>query len=206
MQVRWEELVQVSWINNSDVEKDSNAQDIRKETKKMSKEKTIDWVATEIMLTHSLEDRVRVIEKFIRIAQKCLQLSNFSTLNQILLGLQSPPVERFRRTWSRVRVTVRHILKKLNDYISLSIIGRYHIPFLALYLSDLVFNAALPSIEPAPQPPSLFQLPQQPLVNFQKHRTTAAIIKRVIAFQSLACGYTFQIDSDLYAKGANLSS
>ncbi|CAG8531115.1 10598_t:CDS:2, partial [Cetraspora pellucida] len=30
---------------------------------------TIDWVATEIMLTHSLEDRVRVIEKFIRIAQ-----------------------------------------------------------------------------------------------------------------------------------------
>ncbi|KAF0459133.1 ras GEF [Gigaspora margarita] len=123
---------------------------------------TIDWVATEIMLTHSLEDR------------KCLQLSNFATLNQILLGLQSPSVERLRRTWSRVRVTERRILKELNDYIS---------PFdnwkiVRCYVPN-IFNAALPSyIEPAPQPPSLFQLPQQPLVNFQKHRTTAAIIKR----------------------------
>ncbi|CAG8518513.1 14908_t:CDS:2, partial [Gigaspora rosea] len=274
MQVRWEELVQVSWINNSDVEKDSNAQEIRKEAKKNVKGKskevesdtdeekvhvrpikdggvdkvierfnqTIDWVATEIILTHSLEDRVRVIEKFIRIAQKCLQLSNFATLNQILLGLQSPPVERLRRTWSRVRVSERRTLKELNDYISpfdnwkivrdamcqivedssvikdttkqrrrrssdVKKVNTGCIPFLALYLSDLVFNAALPSfIEPAPQPPSLFQLPQQPLVNFQKHRTTAAIIKRVIAFQSLACGYTFPIDSDLYAKGANLKA
>ncbi|CAG8810150.1 12489_t:CDS:10, partial [Gigaspora margarita] len=114
---------------------------------------TIDWVATEIILTHSLEDRVRVIENYqqcimiLIFEKKCLQLSNFATLNQILLGLQSPPVERLRRIWSRVRVTER-----------------------PLYLSDLVFNAALPSyIEPAPQPPLLFQLPQQPLVNFQKH-------------------------------------
>ncbi|CAG8674942.1 14084_t:CDS:2, partial [Ambispora leptoticha] len=37
---------------------------------------TIDWVATEIMLTHSLEDRVRVIEKFIRIAQVVVEIEN----------------------------------------------------------------------------------------------------------------------------------
>ncbi|CAG8480621.1 15801_t:CDS:2 [Dentiscutata heterogama] len=285
MQVRWEELVQVSWANGdknksnntSDIEKDSNIQDIRKETKndkgkrkevesETDEEKvhvkpikdggvdkvierfnqTIDWVATETILTHSLEDRVRVIEKFIRIAQKCLQLSNFATLNQILLGLQSPPVERLRRTWSRVRVAERRILKELNDYISpfdnwkivrdamrqivedssaikdttkqrrrrgsdVKKTNTGCIPFLALYLSDLVFNAALPSfIEPASQPPSLFytstQLHQQPLVNFQKHRTTAAIIKRVIAFQSLACGYTFPIDADLCTKCVNLKA
>ncbi|CAG8475176.1 17223_t:CDS:2, partial [Dentiscutata erythropus] len=213
---------------------------------------TIDWVATEIILTHSLEDRVRVIENYqqctiiLIFEKKCLQLSNFATLNQILLGLQSPPVERLRRTWLRVRVAERRILKELNDYISpfdnwkivrdamrqivedSSVIkdttkqrrrrssdvkkaNTGCIPFLALYLSDLVFNAALPSfIEPASQPPSLFytstHLSQQPLVNFQKHRTTAAIIKRVIAFQSLACGYTFPIDADLYTKCANLKA
>lgn len=31
--------------------------------------KACDWVATEIVLTRSLDDRVQVIEKFIRIAQ-----------------------------------------------------------------------------------------------------------------------------------------
>ncbi|CAG8820168.1 15740_t:CDS:2, partial [Gigaspora margarita] len=72
-------------------------------------------------------------------------------------------VERLHRTWRHVRVKERRILKELNDYIS---------PF--------------DNLKIAPQSPSLFQLPQQPLVNFQKHRTTDAIIKRVIAFQSLA--------------------
>ena len=106
--------------------------------------KACDWVATEIVLTRSLDDRVQVIEKFIRIAQviniscclviiniifrinytnlnsfqKCLQFSNFATLTQILLGLQSPPVERLRRTWTRVRNEDLRVFKELSEYIS----------------------------------------------------------------------------------------
>ncbi|CAJ0637852.1 211_t:CDS:10 [Entrophospora sp. SA101] len=106
---------------------------------------TCDWVATEVILTRSLEDRVKVIEKFIHIAQKCLKLSNFSTLTQILLGLRSPPVERLRRTWSRVRSAELKILKELNEYISP--FGNWKVirDAMRLYLSDLVFNAAIPS-------------------------------------------------------------
>ncbi|CAJ0908345.1 12927_t:CDS:10 [Entrophospora sp. SA101] len=101
---------------------------------------TCDWVATEVILTRSLEDRVKVIEKFIHIAQKCLKLSNFSTLTQILLGLRSPPVERLRRTWSRVRSAELKILKELNEYISP--FGNWKVIRDAMHL---VFNAAIPS-------------------------------------------------------------
>ncbi|CAG8499118.1 4477_t:CDS:10 [Acaulospora morrowiae] len=204
-----------------------------------------DWVSTEIVLTRDLNDRVRVIEKFIHIAQQCLQLSNFATLAQILLGLQSSPVERLRRTWTQVRDSEMRTLKELNEYISpfgnwkvirdtmrqvvenstiinevvkksrlgtgVKKINTGCIPFLGLYLSDLVFNSAVPSfIDPAPPTPStpsfsaLIDRPQQPLVNFHKHRTTATIVKRIMAFQNLARSYTVPIEPDVYSKCAEL--
>jgi hypothetical protein len=69
------------------------------------------------------------------------------------------------------------------------------IPFLGIYLSDLVFNAELPpylantsqregSMEAA--------VMSQSLVHFRKHRVTAAVIKRVLVFQSLAQRYPFE--------------
>lgn len=193
-----------------------------------------------------MEDRIRVIEKFIRIAQKCLQFSNFATLTQILLGLQSSPVERLRRTWTRIRKEDLRILKELNEYISpfgnwkvireamrksiedatilkalikqrkrrgsdVRKINTGCIPFLGLYLSDLVFNAAVPSfIDPPSQPPTpsspSFNVPssplyhQQPLINFHKHRTTATIIKRILTFQNLSREYSFYVDKEIYDK------
>ncbi|CAG8756730.1 23159_t:CDS:10, partial [Gigaspora margarita] len=215
MQVWWEELVQVSWINNSNVEKDSNAQDIRKETKKNVKGKiqsgTIIIAALKEQVTNTKTIFRQLIGSPLKLClhtlwkidyqqcimilifeKKCLQLSNFATLNQILLGLQSPPVERLRRTWSRVRVAERHILKELNDYVS---------PFDNW---KIVRDAMCQIVEDY----SVIKdkTKQRRRRSSDKHRTTTAIIKRVIAFQSLACGYTFPIDSDLYAKGANLKA
>ncbi|CAG8552004.1 7824_t:CDS:10 [Rhizophagus irregularis] len=227
LKVNWEDLVQVGYTTNE--------------------ENACDWVATEIVLTRSLDDRVQVIEKFIRIAQKCLQFSNFATLTQILLGLQSPPVERLRRTWTRVRNEDLRAFKELSEYISA--FGNWKvireamrksiedstilkelmkqrksrisdvrntgcIPFLGLYLSDLVFNAAVPSfIDPTSSQPSTPSSPlpsssadattplhHQPLINFHKHRTTATIVKRVLTFQTLSRGYNFSIDKEIYDK------
>ncbi|ORX43858.1 ras GEF [Hesseltinella vesiculosa] len=64
--------------------------------------KTCQWVSSEIVRTQSIGKRARVIAKFIRIAMKCHQHKNYSTLMQILLGLQSPWVTRLERTWQRV--------------------------------------------------------------------------------------------------------
>ncbi|KAF5908148.1 ral guanine nucleotide dissociation stimulator-like 1, partial [Clarias magur] len=46
--------------------------------------------------------RARDIEKWIRVAQECKQLKNFSSLRAILSALQSNPIYRLRKTWAAV--------------------------------------------------------------------------------------------------------
>ncbi|KAF9580896.1 hypothetical protein BGW38_002274 [Lunasporangiospora selenospora] len=76
------------------------------------------WVASEVVSTHPIEDRVRVIEKFIRIAQKCYQYRNFSSLSQLVMGLGSHFLCRLRRTWSRVGNYEMRVLRELQYVIS----------------------------------------------------------------------------------------
>ena len=47
--------------------------------------KACDWVATEIVLTSSLYDRVQVIEKFIRVAQVIYKMYIFPILESVLI-------------------------------------------------------------------------------------------------------------------------
>ncbi|KAI7832611.1 ras guanine nucleotide exchange factor domain-containing protein [Gamsiella multidivaricata] len=76
------------------------------------------WVASEVVSTHPIEDRVHVIEKFIRIAQKCYQYRNFNSLIQLVMGLGSSHLCGLRRTWSRVGNYEMRVLQDLQDFIS----------------------------------------------------------------------------------------
>lgn len=77
------------------------------------------------------------------------------------------------------------------------------IPFLGIYLSDLVFNAELPSFLPNNSGGTsgggntmMDKVFSQPLVHFRKHRITATVIKRVLVFQNLAKRYSFDESDD----------
>ncbi|KAF9959721.1 hypothetical protein BGZ72_008968 [Mortierella alpina] len=76
------------------------------------------WVASEVVSTRPIEDRVRVIEKFIRIAQKCYQYRNFNSLMQLVMGLGSSHLCGLRRTWGRVNGYEMRVLQDLQDFIS----------------------------------------------------------------------------------------
>ncbi|KAI7883438.1 ras GEF [Lichtheimia hyalospora FSU 10163] len=210
------------------------------------------WVASEIVHTRALDERVKVVEKFIRLAQKCKLYCNFATLVQILLGLQSPAVSRLRKTWDKVGSNEMRILDQLSAFTSpmknwkhirdsmtevaeeygmspvevqVEMPGTNHhgfgkskikipfggcIPFLGIYLSDLVFNSEQPPyLQPSHDHHRIYYannrtmsitplLLKQPLVNFRKHRITATVIKRVLTFQNLARRYSFERDDELY--------
>ncbi|CAO3600490.1 unnamed protein product [Absidia cylindrospora] len=218
------------------------------------------WVSGEIVRTPSLDDRVLVIEKFIRLAQKCQTYSNFATLVQILLGLQSPSVSRLRKTWARVADSEMRLLEQLSSFTSpmknwkhirdnMTVVAEEYgmspkevqiqlpgsidrqlnqpkiklpfggcIPFLGLYLSDLVFNSEQPSyLEPSHDHHKIYQsytktstnispLLRQPLVNFRKHRIIATIIKRFLTFRDLASRYSFEQLDPLYSDCFHLEA
>ncbi|KAJ1984207.1 Guanine nucleotide exchange factor lte1 [Dimargaris cristalligena] len=160
------------------------------------------WAVTEIIRTLDIQERVLVVEKFIRVALKCYHHANFSTLMQILFALQSSPVHRLKQTWSLIGDYEYHMFQYLKDFAcptrnwknlrdatkvmlecgcgndlgemricptcsraSLTlqdnprtvteVYERYQIggcvPFLGLFLSDLVMNAELPTfVRPRP--------------------------------------------------------
>ncbi|KAG1450409.1 hypothetical protein G6F55_009700 [Rhizopus delemar] len=192
------------------------------------------WVSSEIVQTNPIDARVKLIEKFIRLAKKCKKYCNFSTLIQILLGLQSSSVSRLTKTWSMVNKREMRTLRRLSTFtsptknwkhlrdsmtqvaeeygespteIQVEKLGKSTmtiklpfggcIPFLGIYLSDLVFNSELPPyLAPSYKPNNYHNqiettVLSQPLVNFRKHRITASIIKKVLIFQGLAKRYPF---------------
>ncbi|KAI8356764.1 ras guanine nucleotide exchange factor domain-containing protein [Choanephora cucurbitarum] len=111
--ITWEELVELRWRKRS-----SKRQSFVVDIAALSEETDINqlgvdrmiayfnvicqWVASEIVRSQQLEVRTKVIEKFIRISLKCYQHRNYSTMMQILLGLQSPAVSRLEKTWQKV--------------------------------------------------------------------------------------------------------
>ena len=97
---------------------------------------TTRWVVREVLTPQLPRQRAIMIEKFIRIAESCLEWKNFNTAFEVTLALQSAPVRRLHQTWQEVSQEVtfaqqQHVLhtsaciwKNLRCYISMYVRNR----------------------------------------------------------------------------------
>ncbi|KAL4907938.1 hypothetical protein BDW74DRAFT_148268, partial [Aspergillus multicolor] len=149
------------------------------------------WVGSLVLAESDLKKRTQIIGHFINVAKACHELQNYSAVVSILSGLQCAPVYRLGRTWAMVTQRDCDTLEPLQDLMSSeqnhqiyrNVLRRAMppcIPFLGLFLKDLIFiedgNSAL--------------TPDERLINFSKYSMLASMIHTVQRFQE--AGYCLQ--------------
>lgn len=108
------------------------------------------WPATEICVTRSLNKRVQLLRKFIKIAAYCYELQNLSAFLAVVMGIGNSAVGRLAQTWDKLPGKFK---KMYSDFESLLDPSRNHrmyrltfakmsppiIPLVPLLIKDLLF-------------------------------------------------------------------
>lgn len=164
----------------------------------------VKWAISEVVLTQGLEERARCIVKFIHIAADCRRYRNFATTSQLTIALTSNEIARLTKTWAMVPAADMRTLRDLEALISPTrnfynlrremegggSVGAASadmgcIPFVGIYTHDLLFNAQRPS-EIASSPTTA------PLVNFERCRMAAGVVKTLLRLLEASSLYAFQ--------------
>lgn len=203
-EIDWKELIDMEWKNATN--KDSRSWvDFLRHGDARGVEVVIarfnimvKWAISEIVLTRDVEERARCVIKLVHIAAHCRRYRNFATMAQIAVALSSQEVARLSRTWALVPpsdLESFHALEQLvsptRNFYSLRAEmegggtgGVGCIPFVGIYTHDLLFNAQRAS-EIASSPTTA------PLVNFERCRCAAAVVKTLLRLLEESAAYTF---------------
>lgn len=206
-EIDWKELIEMRWKNaeNNDCRswvqflRDAEARGVEVVIARFNI--VVKWAVSEIVLTQNMEERARCIIKYIHIAAHCRRYRNFATMSQITIALTSGEVERLSQTWRMVPAHDMHTLRELEALISptrnfyalrsemegggLTTHDMGCIPFVGIYTHDLIFNAQRPS-EIASSPTTA------PLVNFERCRIAAGVVKTLLRLLEASTTYAFQ--------------
>ncbi|KAJ6242312.1 ras guanine nucleotide exchange factor i-related [Anaeramoeba flamelloides] len=109
-----------------------------------------EWAATLIIQPERVRQRVKVLKKFINIAQHLYQLNNFNSLMSILSGISSSAVHRLSFTFGELKPKTTEIYENLKTLMSGKDNYKIYrgllknaqlpcIPFLGFYQTDLTF-------------------------------------------------------------------
>ncbi|EMD39549.1 hypothetical protein CERSUDRAFT_92047 [Gelatoporia subvermispora B] len=147
------------------------------------------WVAESILNEPDTKKRTALVKFFIKLADRCTSLHNFSTPRSILAALDSSTISRLHQTWMGLPQKNKlqlESLRKLADHAR-----NYHeyrsrlrntappaVPFLGLYLTDVTFcREGNPSHRASPANPD------KKLLNFNKYHKLARIVQDMQRFQ-----------------------
>ena len=202
-EIDWKELIDMEWKNATNNDSRSWVQFLRN-TDARGVEVVIarfnimvKWAISEIVLTQDIEERARCIIKYIHIANHCRRYRNFATMGQITIALSSNEVGRLSKTWRLLPPQDMKAFKELEQLVSptrnfYSLRAEMEggtdsgcIPFVGIYTHDLLFNAQRPS-EIASSPTTA------PLVNFERCRCSAAVVKTLLRLLEASTLYQFQ--------------
>ncbi len=77
----------------------------------------VKWAQSECVLTQNLEERARVIIKYIHIAAHCRRYRNYATMYQITIALLSTDCARLTKSWALVPSADLQVLKALEALV-----------------------------------------------------------------------------------------
>jgi hypothetical protein len=108
------------------------------------------WVASMILWLETIEERCKMVVKFITIANHVALLNNFSTLMGILAGLNMSSITRLRKTFAEVPPQHMQSFSSLEKMMSPNSSYKTYrqslhkstppsLPYIGTYLSDLTF-------------------------------------------------------------------
>ncbi|GFF83292.1 guanine nucleotide exchange factor LTE1 [Aspergillus udagawae] len=155
------------------------------------------WVVSEIVLVRTVEERASTIVKFIHTAAHARRICNYATMLQIAIALSSTDCSRLQKTWALVPPSETRLLKDME--LLIQPIRNFHdlrmemetanlqegcIPFVGLYVHDLTYNAQKPAQVANPN--------GEPLVNFERYRTAAKIVKSLLRLIDASTKYKFE--------------
>jgi hypothetical protein len=202
-EIDWKDLIEMNWKNGScgdyrswvDFLRNTDARGVEVVVARFNI--MVKWAISEIVLTQDLEERARCIIKYIHIAAHCRKYRNFATLAQLTIALCSNEVARLPRTWAMVPASDLNTLRNLETLVTPTR-NFYNlraemeagsdmgcIPFVGIYTHDLLFNAQRPS-EIASSPTTA------PLVNFERCRIGAAVVKTLLRLLEASTRYDFE--------------
>lgn len=202
-EIDWKELIDMRWKNaeNNDCRswvhflRDTDARGVEVVIARFNI--VVKWAISEIVLTQDIEERARCIIKYIHIASHCRRYRNFATMAQIAVALTSGEIGRLSQTWKLVPASDVRILHDLEALITPTRnfyalraemeggAGTGCIPFVGIYTHDLIFNSQRPG-EIASSPTTA------PLVNFERCRVAAGIVKALLRLLEASAAYDFE--------------
>ncbi|KAL8872097.1 MAG: hypothetical protein Q9174_002213 [Haloplaca sp. 1 TL-2023] len=202
-EINWQDLIDMRWHHNSpstlnwvDYLRTQEPTGIELVTARFNL--MVKWVLSEIVLTQMVEERAMAIIKYIHIARYCRTHHNYATLFQLTIALTSVDISRLTKTWDLVPAGEKKTLKELESLVTP--IKNFHnlrqemettnseegcIPVIALYIHDLTYNSQKPSQVPSTRA-------GEPLVNFERYRTTASIVKSLLRLIDASSKYNYQ--------------